>query len=232
MLPGQGGAPLPFPLWPGMGLEPPIVSETSQLPQVAPSSPGPPGPKDLGSISLCDFLMVIHFTSSQRGEGQVCCSPSSEVETGDNDTLSAASGPPAPAPPPQWCLTLHYPHSPSDAISWISPCPGGPSPGGTGGGALSLLPPATPLLLQQDLGQEPGPWGSSELASLSQFLLRKVRIRMLEFGSSLCGSGRLGSMRMQVRSLASLTGLGIWHGCELWCRWQIQLGSRVAVAVV
>ena len=100
MLPGQGGAPLPFPLWPGMGLEPPIVSETSQLPQVAPSSPGPPGPKDLGSISLCDFLMVIHFTSSQRGEGQVRCSPSSEVETGDNDTLSAASGPPAPAPPP------------------------------------------------------------------------------------------------------------------------------------
>ena len=24
-------------------------------------------------------------------------------------------------------------------------------------------------------------------------------------------------MRMQVRSLASLSGLGIWHCCELWC---------------
>ena len=39
-------------------------------------------------------------------------------------------------------------------------------------------------------------------------------------------------MRMQVRSLALLSGLGIWHYHELWCRLQTQLTSCVAVAVV
>ena len=37
-------------------------------------------------------------------------------------------------------------------------------------------------------------------------------------------------MRMWARSLASLSGLGIWH--ELWYRLQTQLGCQVAVAVV
>ena len=37
---------------------------------------------------------------------------------------------------------------------------------------------------------------------------------------------------MQVWSLVSLTGLGIQHCRELWCRSQMQLGSCVAVAVV
>ena len=43
---------------------------------------------------------------------------------------------------------------------------------------------------------------------------------------------RLGTMRWQVRSLASLSGLRILHCRELWCRSQTRLGSRVAVAVV
>ena len=43
---------------------------------------------------------------------------------------------------------------------------------------------------------------------------------------------RLGSVRMQVWSLASLRGLRIQRCHELWCRLQIQLGSAVAVAVV
>ena len=38
--------------------------------------------------------------------------------------------------------------------------------------------------------------------------------------------------RMQVRSLASLSGLRIWCCCDLWHRLQLQLQSRVAVAVV
>ena len=38
-------------------------------------------------------------------------------------------------------------------------------------------------------------------------------------------------MRMQVRSLDSLSGLRIWHGREQWCRSQMWLGSWVAVAV-
>ena len=37
-------------------------------------------------------------------------------------------------------------------------------------------------------------------------------------------------MRMWVWSLASLSGLGIQHCHELWCRSQTQLGSDVAVA--
>ena len=43
---------------------------------------------------------------------------------------------------------------------------------------------------------------------------------------------RLGSMRMQVRALASLSGSGTRHGHELWYRSQTWLGSGEAVAVV
>ena len=42
---------------------------------------------------------------------------------------------------------------------------------------------------------------------------------------------QLQSMRMQVRSLASLSGLRIRHCCELWYRSQTWLGSDIAVAV-
>ena len=42
----------------------------------------------------------------------------------------------------------------------------------------------------------------------------------------------LGSMRIQIQSLASLSGLRIQHFHELWCRPQMWLGSGVAVAVV
>ena len=40
---------------------------------------------------------------------------------------------------------------------------------------------------------------------------------------------QLGNMRLQVWSLPLLSGLGIWHCCELWCRSQTWLGSGVAV---
>ena len=42
---------------------------------------------------------------------------------------------------------------------------------------------------------------------------------------------QLVSMRMQVRSLALLSGLRIWHCLELLCSSQMWLRSRVAVAV-
>ena len=42
---------------------------------------------------------------------------------------------------------------------------------------------------------------------------------------------RLGTMRLRVRSLASLSGLRNRHCRELWCRLQKQLGSCVAVAL-
>ena len=38
-------------------------------------------------------------------------------------------------------------------------------------------------------------------------------------------------MRLQVQSLASLTGLRIWRCGELWCRSQMWLGTRAAVAL-
>ena len=42
---------------------------------------------------------------------------------------------------------------------------------------------------------------------------------------------RLGTMRLQVPSLASFSGLRIQHCPELWCRSQGRLGSDTAVAV-
>ena len=42
---------------------------------------------------------------------------------------------------------------------------------------------------------------------------------------------QLVSMRIQVRSLASLSGLRVQRCCELWCRSQTRLGSRAAVAL-
>ena len=40
------------------------------------------------------------------------------------------------------------------------------------------------------------------------------------------------SIRMQVQTLASLSGLRIQHCCKLWCRLRAQLGSCIAVAEV
>ena len=42
----------------------------------------------------------------------------------------------------------------------------------------------------------------------------------------------LASRKTQVWPLASLSGLRIWHWCELWCRSQMQLRFYIAVAVV
>jgi len=42
---------------------------------------------------------------------------------------------------------------------------------------------------------------------------------------------QLGTMRLQVWSLASLSGLRIWCCRELWCRSQTWIGSGIAVAV-
>ena len=43
---------------------------------------------------------------------------------------------------------------------------------------------------------------------------------------------RLGTLRLRVRSLASLSGLSIGHCCELWRRSQMQLRSGIAAALV
>ena len=41
---------------------------------------------------------------------------------------------------------------------------------------------------------------------------------------------QLGAMRLQVGSLASLSGLRILHCCELWCSLQMWLGFGIALA--
>ena len=43
---------------------------------------------------------------------------------------------------------------------------------------------------------------------------------------------QLGTMRLQVQSLALLSGLKTRRCCELWCGLKTWLGSGVAVAVV
>ena len=53
----------------------------------------------------------------------------------------------------------------------------------------------------------------------------------LEFPSQLSGLRTQLSMRLRVRSLASLSGLRIRRCFELWCRSKRWLGSQVAVAV-
>ena len=56
-----------------------------------------------------------------------------------------------------------------------------------------------------------------------------IQIPMAEFSSWFSGyQTPLGSTRMQVRFLALLSGLRIWRCCELWCRFQTQLGSCIA----
>ena len=42
---------------------------------------------------------------------------------------------------------------------------------------------------------------------------------------------RLGTVRLQIGSLASLRGLGIQSCHELWCRLKTQLRSGIAVAL-
>ena len=42
----------------------------------------------------------------------------------------------------------------------------------------------------------------------------------------------LGTMRLRVQSLASLSGLRIWHCHELWCRSQTRFTSGIVVVVV
>ena len=43
---------------------------------------------------------------------------------------------------------------------------------------------------------------------------------------------QLGTMRLQVRCLAPLSGLRIWHCCELWCRVQMWLWLWCRLAAV
>ena len=64
--------------------------------------------------------------------------------------------------------------------------------------------------------------------------LSKVRIRLKITGVPVMAQQKwiqLGTMRLWVLSLASLSGLRIRHCCDLWCWSQMRLGSGVAKAL-
>ena len=93
-------------------------------------------------------------------------------------------------------------------------------------------------LIYEIVAHQSGFWENS-VFSKPKGLLAKEEL-VLQNKESLCRSSHcgtverihLGTMRLWVRSLASLSGLRFWHCCELWCRLQMWLRSDVAVAVV
>ena len=72
-------------------------------------------------------------------------------------------------------------------------------------------------------------WNGGHACGTRKFPDQGSNLEFLSWFSS-CQT-RLASMRAQVRSLASLSGLRIWHCCELWCRSQTRLGFFIAAAV-
>ena len=59
-----------------------------------------------------------------------------------------------------------------------------------------------------------------------------MKVKLRKYGVPIVERTRLVSMRMWVLSLAFLCGLRIRRCSELWCRLQMRLEFRVAVAVV
>ena len=74
-----------------------------------------------------------------------------------------------------------------------------------------------------------GEVGRSQITLSYIDYINKVKLGVLLMAQQL--TTQLASMRTQVQSLTLLSGLRIWHCCELWCRLQAWLGSRMAVAV-
>ena len=67
------------------------------------------------------------------------------------------------------------------------------------------------------------------------FILRKIDVNIILFGVPVVAHWKriqLGTMRLLVRSLASLSGLRIRYCRKLWCRSQMWLRSGIAVAVL
>ena len=58
-------------------------------------------------------------------------------------------------------------------------------------------------------------------------------MKMSSIGSSHCGAEEMNptNIHKDAGLIPSLTMLRIWHCCELWCRSQMRLKPRVAVAL-
>ena len=108
-----------------------------------------------------------------------------------------------------------------------------------GWGADGLTPPALlsvtgpgkqddseDSLTQRSLCAAFAEWARQPIIQKSLF-----EMPLLEFPCGSVVTTQLAAMRTQVRSLASLSGLRIWHCRQLWCRSQMWLGSCVAVVV-
>ena len=72
-------------------------------------------------------------------------------------------------------------------------------------------------------------WGSRSAEKLPAVMNQRMFVRVPIMAQWKWIS--LVTMRTQVPSLSSLSGLRIWHCHELWCRLQMWLGSDIAVAV-
>ena len=71
-----------------------------------------------------------------------------------------------------------------------------------------------------------------KMVKMVDFMYILLELKMHIFGVPVVDQWkviRLGTMRFRVRSLASLTGLRIWHCHGLWCRSKRPLGSCIAV---
>ena len=132
----------------------------------------------------------------------------------------------APAP-----TAKQWPHPVHTRPLGFAPCTN-PSTKLTRPCLLSQLTPLCPTLTapapNRDCLQIGTAW-ANEICFAS--LIKKAKNR-----SSCRGAGwkqiRLGTLRLLVRSLASLSGLRIQRCREVWCRWQTRLRSHVAMAVV
>ena len=84
---------------------------------------------------------------------------------------------------------------------------------------------------EENLTRAPAPAASLKFSgfSLTQIFLKKT-LKNLKFPLWLSSKGPgLLPMRMRVQSLALLSGLRIWHCCELWYRSQMWLRSGITV---
>ena len=98
-----------------------------------------------------------------------------------------------------------------------------------------MLPSAPTCPLVSPVSSDPGPSLSSFVPDQLNASRKAGEEKKEEKGVPIVGQWlmtQLASMRLQVRSLASVSGLRNWRCCELWCRLQMRLGSRVAVAGV
>ena len=73
---------------------------------------------------------------------------------------------------------------------------------------------------------------SKYLAFSFKIIIVRVSHKNKVLRSSRCGSGEENLTGIHEDTGLAISGLRIWHCCELWCRLQMWLRSHIAMAVV